>query len=83
MRRRRSSFSSSVRRDDTLGLGAPGQKPSSGIYVRVADPDAHHARAKAAGAEIVMGLVDQEYGSREYAARDPEGYLWCFGTYQP
>lgn len=33
--------------------------------------------------EIVMGLTDQDYGSREYAARDSEGNLWCFGTYRP
>jgi len=52
-------------------------------YVVVADADAHHARAVAAGAEIAMGLTDQDYGSREYAARDPEGHLWSFGTYRP
>ena len=32
---------------------------------------------------IVMPLTDQDYGSREYAALDPEGNVWCFGTYQP
>ena len=53
------------------------------IYVVVADPDAHHARAVAAGAQIVMDLVDQPYGSREYAARDGEGHIWSFGTYRP
>jgi uncharacterized glyoxalase superfamily protein PhnB len=53
------------------------------LYVVVDDPDAHYAVAEAAGAEMVMGLVDQSYGSREYAARDPEGNVWCFGTYQP
>lgn len=53
------------------------------LYVVVDDPDAHYARAKAAGAEVVMELTDQPYGSREYAARDPEGNVWCFGTYQP
>lgn len=53
------------------------------IYAVVKDPDAHHSRALAAGAEIVMGLRDQDYGSREYACRDPEGNLWCFGTYHP
>jgi uncharacterized glyoxalase superfamily protein PhnB len=51
--------------------------------VAVDDPDAHHARAKAAGAVIMMELTDQDYGSREYAARDPEGNVWCFGTYRP
>jgi uncharacterized glyoxalase superfamily protein PhnB len=76
---------SSGRADETLGLGSPERRGSrsSGVYVVVGDPDAHHARAKAAGADIVMPLTDQEYGSREYAARDPEGYVWCFGTYQP
>jgi uncharacterized glyoxalase superfamily protein PhnB len=27
-----------------------------------------------------MDLVDQPYGSREFAARDYEGNVWCFGT---
>jgi uncharacterized glyoxalase superfamily protein PhnB len=53
------------------------------VYVGLDDPDAHHARAVAAGAEIVMELTDQDYGSRDYAARDPEANVWCFGTYRP
>jgi uncharacterized glyoxalase superfamily protein PhnB len=53
------------------------------LYVVVDDPDAHHARAKDAGAEIVLGLKDEDYGSRGYTARDPEGNLWSFGTYRP
>lgn len=53
------------------------------IYVAVDDPDTHYERAKAAGAEIVMELTDQDYGSRDYSARDPEGNLWSFGTYRP
>jgi uncharacterized glyoxalase superfamily protein PhnB len=53
------------------------------LYLAVDDPDAHHDHAVAAGAEIVMPLTDQPYGSREYAARDPEGNVWCFGTYRP
>jgi uncharacterized glyoxalase superfamily protein PhnB len=52
-------------------------------YVVVSDVDAHCARAKAAGAEIVRVLQDTPYGSREYAARDPEGQVWSFGTYDP
>ena len=56
---------------------------SQSIYVVLPEVDAHHARAKAAGARIVRELVDTDYGSRDYAARDPEGYLWSFGTYQP
>ena len=51
-------------------------------YLIVADVDAHHARAVAAGAEIVMPLADQGYG-KGYTCRDPEGHLWSFGDYDP
>ena len=53
------------------------------VYVVVDDPDALHDRAAAAGADIIMGLTDQDYGSREFAARDPHGNVWSFGTYRP
>ena len=56
---------------------------TAGFYVIVDDPDTHYERAKAAGAEIVMELTDQEYGSRDYTARDLEGHIWTFGTYRP
>jgi uncharacterized glyoxalase superfamily protein PhnB len=54
---------------------------TAGAYVVTADVDALHARAVAAGAEILEGPVDREYGSRDFIARDPEGNLWSFGTY--
>jgi uncharacterized glyoxalase superfamily protein PhnB len=63
-----------------IGEGRPG---GPGIYVAVADVDAHHDRAKAAGAAITMELVDQPYGSREYGCTDPHGNTWWFGTYRP
>ena len=76
--------------DGVIMLGSEREDPVSGShagqgwqYVVVEDTDAHHDRAKAAGAEIVMELTDQDYGSRDYAARDPEGNLWNFGTYAP
>jgi uncharacterized glyoxalase superfamily protein PhnB len=53
------------------------------IYVVVEDPDAHYSRAKGAGAEITIELKDEDYGSRGYSARDPEGNHWSFGTYRP
>src|SRR3954454_18792583 len=46
------------------------------LYLAVDDPDARHARAVAAGAEVVQALVDQPYGSREFAVRDPDGNIW-------
>jgi uncharacterized glyoxalase superfamily protein PhnB len=61
--------------------GSPWASVPQGVYVCVADADAHHARAVAAGAEVVMPLIDQSYGSREYAVRDPAGHVWGFGTY--
>ena len=51
------------------------------IYVVTDQPDAVHDRAVAAGATIVRGLRDEEYGSRGFSATDPEGNLWSFGTY--
>jgi uncharacterized glyoxalase superfamily protein PhnB len=56
---------------------------NAALYAIVNDPDAHHDRAKAAGAEIVTSLRDQDYGSREYTARDLDGNIWTFGTYDP
>lgn len=68
----------------TVGKGDARFETQRGVtYVVVDDPDAHHDRAKAAGAEIVQQLTDQDYGSREYAAADPEGNVWSFGTYDP
>ena len=61
----------------------PDDTGPSVVYVVVDDPDAHHERAVAAGAEVLQGLTDQDYGSREYTARDPEGNVWSFGTYRP
>jgi len=53
------------------------------VYVVVADADAHFVRAKAAGAVITREPVTQEYGGRDYTAKDPEGNVWTFGTYDP
>ncbi|MEU3692969.1 VOC family protein [Streptomyces narbonensis] len=64
--------------DKLMGRAGP-----VGVFVHVDDVDEHHARAVAHGAEIVMPPTDQEYGSRDYMARDAEGNIWSFGTYTP
>jgi uncharacterized glyoxalase superfamily protein PhnB len=51
---------------------------SQTVKVYVDDVDAHHARAKAAGAEIVGELQNGFWGGRVYRARDFEGHLWEF-----
>ena len=51
------------------------------VYVTCEDPDGLFERAVGAGAEVVRGLKDEDYGSRGFTVRDPEGNLWSFGTY--
>ncbi|WP_327110039.1 VOC family protein [Nocardia sp. NBC_01730] len=51
------------------------------VYIVCEDPDALFTRATAAGAELVRDLRDEDYGSRGFTVRDPEGNLWSFGTY--
>jgi uncharacterized glyoxalase superfamily protein PhnB len=55
---------------------------SFGAYVVADDIDALHKRAVEAGAEIIAAPHETDYGSRDFAARDPEGNLWSFGTYR-
>jgi uncharacterized glyoxalase superfamily protein PhnB len=53
------------------------------VYISYDDVDAMHDQASKAGAEILMAPTDQDYGSRDFVARDPDGNLWCFGTFTP
>ncbi len=66
----------------TPGVSIPAQPGGFGAYVVTSDPDAVFARAVAAGAEILTGLHDTDYDSRDFAALDPEGNRWSFGTYR-
>jgi len=61
----------------------PGASLTQAAYRVVVDIDAHYARARAAGAEIVVELAEQDYGGKLYAYRDPEGQLWNIGSYDP
>jgi len=72
-------------REDRL-LSQPdevGGVATQGIYVIVTSADALYTKAKAAGAQIVRELKDEDYGGRGFSCRDPEGHLWSFGTYDP
>lgn len=74
-------------RDDEFGrlqstpaaLGGTTQSP----YLVVSDADEVYRRAKAAGAEIVIEIKDEDYGGRGFSCRDPEGHLWNVGSYDP
>ncbi len=63
---------------DTIG-GAETQA----CYFTVFDIEQHYERAQRCGAEIVWPLQDMGYGGVCYAARDAEGHVWSFGTYDP
>lgn len=64
--------------DSEFGRRTPG---GDSVYVVCDRPDELFERATAAGAEVVRGLLDEDYGSRGFTVRDPEGNLWSFGTY--
>lgn len=66
-----------------MGHANPEDLPgrASLVLCYVDDVDAHHARAKAAGADITRELEDQPYGDRTYGTVDPEGHEWFFHTH--
>lgn len=71
-------FGSAGKDESPFGIREPG---NDSVYVVCDDPDSLYARATAAGAEVVYELKDEDFGSRGFTVRDPEGILWSFGTY--
>jgi len=71
--------------DDAYGamVGTAVTPGAKSVYVAVEDPDALFRKAEAGGATILEGPTERSYGSREFIVRDPEGNVWCFGTYWP
>jgi uncharacterized glyoxalase superfamily protein PhnB len=57
---------------------ADGATTTSRIMVRVADVDAHHAQAVAAGATVVSAPTTYPFGERQYSAVDIGGHRWTF-----
>jgi uncharacterized glyoxalase superfamily protein PhnB len=72
-------FGSAGKDDSPFGQRVTG---NDSVYVVCDDPDSLLERATSAGAELVRGLKDEDYGSRGFTVRDPEGNLWSFGTYR-
>ena len=73
-----SEYGRLIKQPDQIG-GAETQS----AYVIVFDADAVYRRARAAGAEVVLDIKDEDYGGRGFTCRDLEGRLWTFGTYDP
>lgn len=72
-------FGTAGKDDSPFGFRTPG---NDSVYVVCNDPDELFERAVGAGATIVRDLTDEDYGSRGFSVRDPEGNLWSFGTYE-
>lgn len=74
-----------VRIDDSVVMLDARPDAARGVtcstHVYVADVDACHRRALAAGAQSVSEPRDQAYGDRSAGVRDPEGNLWWIGTH--
>ena len=65
--------------DYTVSPASVGGKNTQFLHVQLEDGiDAHSARAREAGAEILQEPEEQFYGDRTYRARDPEGHVWTF-----
>jgi uncharacterized glyoxalase superfamily protein PhnB len=60
-----------------------GGRVTSALYLIVPDCEPVYARAQAAGAEVVLPLRTMDYGGKAFTVRDPEGYLWSLGEYDP
>lgn len=65
-------------------LVSPAGGGSSGtVHIRFptggVDIDGHFARARDAGAKVLIAPRQQFYGDLEYLCADPEGHLWNFG----
>jgi len=78
--------------DGVIMLGTRGAEPGpwdtgrAVTYLVAGDEDAVdavHARAVGSGATVLQDLIDQPYGSREFAITDPEGNVWSVGSYRP
>jgi uncharacterized glyoxalase superfamily protein PhnB len=73
-----SEYGDLVNLPDQVG-GVETQSP----YLVVNDADAVYERAKAAGAQIIIEIKNEDYGGRGFTCRDLEGRLWNVGTYDP
>jgi len=71
-------FSKLIKHPSDIG-GFQTQSP----YIVIEEIDDHYARAKAAGAKIVIDLKAEDYGGKNYSCYDLEGHLWNFGSYDP
>jgi PhnB protein len=66
-------------REKRMLSAADADASTQGVFIYLDDVDAHHERARAAGAQIETPLKDEPYG-RTYTAIDLDGHPWFFTT---
>jgi len=64
--------------DGAVVLTQAAQPSRASVMVRVADVDAHHARAAAFGVQIVAPPQTHPYGERQYSVIDCGDHAWTF-----
>jgi PhnB protein len=70
-----------------IGGGAPnlswrGATRPTALHIYVKDTDAAFARAVEAGAAVIQGPTDQEYGERSAGVKDAFGNTWYIATWK-
>ena len=60
-----------------------GEVNTGAVYIATQNVQAIYEGARGSGVAIVRELHETTWGSRDFSARDGEGYLWNFGTYHP
>ncbi|MTI89459.1 MAG: glyoxalase [Balneolaceae bacterium] len=76
--RRETDYGQYIRTPEEAG-GVNTQSP----YIIVKNIDKHYEQAKASGANIIIELREEDYGGKLYTCKDPEGFMWNFGSYDP
>ncbi len=56
---------------------------TAAFYLIVDDCETLWARAQAAHAEVMTPLKSMDYGGAAFSLRDPEGFVWSVGEYNP
>ena len=60
-----------------------GGRVTTALYLVVKDCVPTWERVKAEGVEVVMELKEMDYGGKAFTVKDPEGYMWSVGEYDP
>jgi uncharacterized glyoxalase superfamily protein PhnB len=58
--------------------GAESNAGGSRVMVPVSDVDAHYARSRAAGAQVLSEPTTHPFGERQYSVVDIGGHRWTF-----